>query len=223
MNRILKSMAATLLLWLLICPLCGLAESRALAPAEGTVTVDGAAMRREPTKAVSYLVRLNRGDLVTVTDAFVNVEGNWAKVSCQRGKETLEGYLLLNYVSVELFDGAGEPFHLPVEMRVSATAECHNYNHVGYRWTKAFQLNGEELKGPSKCTLTAGDELALSACITETDAFADVGEDSVLKIVTQEELDNGFTVDFTVTVAENRGRYSGYECVWHVTFRFTRA
>ena len=198
------------------------AEERELLPAQGIVTVQGAAVRPEPTRAVAKLISLDQGTQVTVLKWLNNKEGNWLKVSYKDARRQYDGYILMKYVDAQLSDPDGKPLKIPVSMRVSAKAECGAYNHVGYHWQKLFFIDGAPLNGSQFVALSAGDTMTLSALLSENDAYPDVGRGSVEKAVEQSEL-NGFTVSFTVTVVENRGRYSGNECVWHVTFRFTKA
>ncbi|MBQ3669218.1 MAG: SH3 domain-containing protein [Clostridia bacterium] len=214
-------------LFLLIALMTGLFMSAAggetLVESTGTVTADNAAIRSEPTKAVPKLASLKSGDTVTVTDVISNTEGDWLYVIYSSGKNTYEGYILMDYVSVELKDENGNIIALPAAMRASAKAEIFGgYNHVGYNWTHEFYINGQRITGGMPLTLRAGDTIELSAFITENDSYSDTGSKTVTKTITQAELDRGFNVSFSVRVSENRGRYSGSSCEWRVTFYFTR-
>lgn len=216
---------AFLLAALLLLTVCrsALTETAMLMPVTGTVTVNGAAIRTRPTKAVPKLISLTSGAAVTVTGVLENAEGTWLKVVYEQAGGSCEGYMRMEYVSAELIGLDGEPVRIPVSMRVSAKAECGAYNHVGYRWQKEFFVDGELISASVPITLVPGDTLTLSACLTEADAYPDSGWGHVTKTVSREELESGFVVNFSVSVAENRGRYSGNECVWTVTFRFTKA
>ena len=224
----MRSFLKRLLLLLFACSLAALfsaagSETARLMPVQGTVTVSGAAIRPQPTRAVPGLITLSDGAFVTVADVLENAEGCWLRVAYMQKGITYEGYMRMDYVSAELIGSDGEPIRIPVQLRVSARAECGAYNHVGYRWQKEFFIGDEALNGIKTITLMPGDTVTLSARLTELDSYPDTGSSSVTKTVTRQELSDGFTVQFTVNVAENRGRYSGSECVWTVTFRFTKA
>ena len=103
-------------------------------------------------------------------------------------------------------------------MKVSAIATCRDYNHVGNEWSQAFFINGE----PAGRTidLASGDTITVEAVITEEDKKPDIGRRKVEYKVTEQDLKNGFTIEFEVGVRENGGRYSGSEAVWAVVFSF---
>ena len=106
-------------------------------------------------------------------------------------------------------------------MTVSATASCSNYNSVGNEWSKEFYINGSAVKSSSQITVAVGDKVTVKAVITEEDKSPDIGTNSETHTITQSDLDNGFSISFSVDVRENKGRYSGRVATWSVTFRFS--
>ena len=223
MNKAAKTILALFVLLSLFAAQGEDNQTALLMPAAGTVLTEGAALRKEPTKAVPKLLSLHSGSVVSVFGLVRNGEGDWLEITYETGEKVYEGYVLMEYVAVDLMDENGEPVRLPVRLRVSARAECLAYNHVGYNWKKEFFIDGEALTGSGVIELSAGDTVRVSADITEVDAYPDSGWNAVTKTVTQSDLNAGFTVAFDVYVSENRGRYSGYTAKWTVTFRFTRA
>lgn len=106
------------------------------------------------------------------------------------------------------------------DMTVSMSAVTKSYNRLGYTWTQEYYVNGEKKNPYARVTLKVGDEVTVSAVITEHDKKPDTGEASASHIVTAEDLAHGFSMKFSVDVAENSGRYSGYVSTWEVTFKF---
>jgi len=106
------------------------------------------------------------------------------------------------------------------KMTVTATATCSDYNHVGSDWSQVFYINGKKVAESSEITLSVGDQITVKAKITENDGTPDVGEGEKSYTVTRDDLNNGFTVSFNVTVTEDKGRYSGNKARWSVRFKF---
>jgi len=105
-------------------------------------------------------------------------------------------------------------------MRVSVSASCGNYNHVGNNWSQDYYINGKSVRSGASVSLKAGDKITVKARITEDDKYPDVGTGEASHTVTEKDLKNGFSIRLTVTVRENKGRYSGSACTWSVTFSF---
>lgn len=105
-------------------------------------------------------------------------------------------------------------------MNVTASATCSDYNSVGEDWTQAFTVNGKKLTKTSEIELSAGDTVTVAARITETDSSPDEGDGSKSYTVTKADLEQGFTISFTVNVQENKGRYKGNTAKWSVKFTF---
>ena len=105
-------------------------------------------------------------------------------------------------------------------LRVSASANCRDYNHVGNSWSYEFAVNGDPISGTSSMTFTVRDVIKVSASVTENDKKPDYGYSTETHTITEADLSQGFTISLEVPVSENAGRYSGYVAIWNVTFRF---
>lgn len=105
-----------------------------------------------------------------------------------------------------------------VLMYITFAATCVDANHVGQKWTQAYSVNGESVENAAAILLSPGETVLLRAVITENDKRPDVGEDVTTIALTQEELQTGVTVEKTVMVAENSGRYAGCEAEWRVIY-----
>lgn len=105
-----------------------------------------------------------------------------------------------------------------VLMYITFAATCVDANHVGQKWTQAYSVNGESVDNAAAILLSPGETVVLRAVITENDKRPDVGEDMTAITLTQEELQTGVTLEKTVMVAENSGRYAGCEAEWRVIY-----
>ena len=92
-----------------------------------------------------------------------------------------------------------------------------------YTGDAEYYLNGTKLKKDSQSvTLRVGDVIVVGAAMTENDTNPDTGYEENSHTVTQNDLDKGFKVSFTVKVTENGGRYRDSEAKWKVTFTFSQ-
>ena len=105
-------------------------------------------------------------------------------------------------------------------MTLSVSASCSDYNHVGEKWTQVYSVNGKRVTDGKTVALRAGDEITVSAKITEGDSNPDEGTNEKTYVVTKDDLAKGFRITFNVTVEENGGRYKGSKATWRVTFSF---
>ncbi|MCF0260489.1 MAG: Ig-like domain-containing protein [Erysipelotrichaceae bacterium] len=109
---------------------------------------------------------------------------------------------------------AGEPALMNVRVSRSIIKD----GRIGSELSDTNLVNG--IRVPGEVTLTPGEVLELYAQIREADDIPDVGENSTIYSVTEEDLVNGFTVSFNVDVSENgTARYSTFA----VTYTFTPA
>ena len=107
-------------------------------------------------------------------------------------------------------------------LKAAVQATCGDYNHVGDKWTYAYYVNGTKVTDGKSFTFNVGDEVAFKAVITEEDSTPDVGENTVTRVITEKDLQEGFKQRFTVSVTENGGRYNGSTARFTVTFSFTK-
>lgn len=107
------------------------------------------------------------------------------------------------------------------KMKVTISASCSNYNHVGNNWSRYYSIDGESVKSEDTIPVTVGKSITVYSKITEKDKSPDAGSANESVEITQEKLKNGFTVTQKVSVKEDKGRYSGNKAVWTVTFKFS--
>lgn len=100
------------------------------------------------------------------------------------------------------------------QMRVTITAACDNYNHVGYNWTQLYRINGVQVR--SGDVVEVGSTFQVYAELQEQDKYPDVGYAKG----TYEHPGVDFKVTMDVVVEENQGRYAGCQAVWKVTMVF---
>lgn len=106
-------------------------------------------------------------------------------------------------------------------MEVVASASCSDYNSVGNNWGYAFYINDKQVGANSKLDVSVGDIITVKAKVTENDKYPDVGTESKRYTVTDKDVNDGFTIGFSVNVREDRGRYAGRVATWKISFKFT--
>ena len=92
-------------------------------------------------------------------------------------------------------------------------------NNIGDEWSYDSQIDGEHTS--RQYSVAVGDSLKCYIKITESDDTPDVGQASKTYVVTESDLENGFTVEMDVYVTENGGRNSGKSAHFVVTFEFS--
>ena len=92
-------------------------------------------------------------------------------------------------------------------------------NNIGDEWSYDSQINGEHTS--REYSVAVGDSLKCYIKITESDDNPDVGQASKTHVVTESDLENGFTVEMDVYVTENGGRNSGKSAHFVVTYEFS--
>ena len=125
-------------------------------------------------------------------------------------------------ITAKSADGPSAEYHATVEMKpvtlkVSGKAKCIAKNHVGNSWAKALFLNDEQVKGTGKVTVKDGDRITVEWVIEEYDKYPDTGNYYEVIDITPEIMTKGLTLEATVWVTENGGRYSGNSAEWRVT------
>ena len=91
--------------------------------------------------------------------------------------------------------------------------------NIGSEWSYYNEINGENTK--NEYAISVGDTLNFYSRYTESDKDPDVGEASQTYVVTEEDLQNGFTVTMDLYVTENGGRNSGHSAHFVVTYTFS--
>ena len=91
--------------------------------------------------------------------------------------------------------------------------------YIGSDWSFEDTIDGEKVSNTKE--LSVGDTLTFYSKYTESDDNPDVGEASATHTVTEEDLQNGFTVTMDIYVIENGGKNKGEKAHYTVTYTFT--
>ncbi|AWB44239.1 hypothetical protein DCC85_08430 [Paenibacillus sp. CAA11] len=102
------------------------------------------------------------------------------------------------------------------------SAELTSNDHVGNEWAWSASVDGKSLDVGDSITLkNAKNSIILKSYAVEQDKIPDEG--SAEKSISLKSLSsNKTTVKLTVTVTENRGRYSGNKAVWVFTYQISK-
>ncbi|WP_240546336.1 hypothetical protein [Paenibacillus artemisiicola] len=95
-------------------------------------------------------------------------------------------------------------------------------NHVGNEWWTGGYVNGKEVPEGGSVTLNvkSTDTIKLLAEAQEQDKYPDDGQASAAVKVSS--VTKSLDKALSVTVTENRGRYSGNTAKWKFTFKIQR-
>ena len=104
-----------------------------------------------------------------------------------------------------------------MNLRVNYTRD--DDNNIGDEWSYTTEINGENTG--RDCVVTVGESIKLRIKFVEEDDNPDVGEAEKTYKVTEEDLENGFTVPLELYVKENGGRNSGKSAHFNVEYNFT--
>lgn len=104
-----------------------------------------------------------------------------------------------------------------MNLRVNYTRD--DDNNIGDEWSYTTEINGENTG--RDYIVTAGESIKLRIKFVEEDDNPDVGEAEKTYKVTEEDLENGFTVPLELYVKENGGRNSGKSAHFNVEYNFT--
>ena len=127
-------------------------------------------------------------------------------------------------ITVSASNGVSSSFDLNVDgskrmMNLRITHPRQDDYNIGDEWSYITELNGEQATG--SVAVSVGDKLTFHAKITESDDNPDVGEASTYHTVTEEDMQNGFTVTIDLYVRENGGKNRGKCAYFIVTYSFT--
>lgn len=127
--------------------------------------------------------------------------------------------VLLLIVTVQPLAAAGKTVKLKVTF---VSAKLVENNHVGNEWWSGAYVNGKELKGGGSLVLTLkpADSVKLKAKVSEQDKYPDNGEANVS--VKASSVIKSMNKSLSVTVTENRGRYSGETATWSFSFKIEK-
>ena len=116
-----------------------------------------------------------------------------------------------------------------ITTRVSVSAECADYNHVGNEWSANFSLtHGDTVyepwnDDPIEFEWESGDTVIIkSTFMDKDDAYTDKATktDTITLDIENFSGDNIYEFRHTVTVVEGNGEYAGNSAHWDVTYRF---
>lgn len=127
-------------------------------------------------------------------------------------------------ITAESSDGISASLNLTVDgsrrlMSLRVTHPRDDDNNIGSEWSFYNEVNGERTK--NEYSIAVGDTLSFYSKYVESDDNPDVGETRTSHTVTEEDLQNGFTVTMDLYVKENAGRNSGKSAHFVVTYSFT--
>ena len=127
-------------------------------------------------------------------------------------------------ITAEAENGVSSSFKLIVDaskrlMSLRVTNPRDDDVNIGDEWNFHNEINGENPK--NEYSVAVGDTLSFYSRYTESDQDPDVGEASQTYVVTEEDLQNGFSVTMDLYVTENGGRNSGQSAHFVVTYTFS--
>jgi len=111
--------------------------------------------------------------------------------------------------------------NLPTQiMNLTISSKCSGFNHVGENWSRYYAIDGQSISSGDMVEIVLGQSITIYSKVTERDSSPDVGSAKEEIEITQDYFDNGFTITQTVSVREDKGRYSGNKAVWTITYSF---
>lgn len=107
-------------------------------------------------------------------------------------------------------------------MQVTVSYDLDYNDSVGDDWYNEYDIYGVSPIADQTNTyrVKAGNTISIKTTITEDDSVDDTGKASSTRTVSESDIINGFTMEQTVIVRENKGRYSGNTAEWIVTYTF---
>ena len=177
---------------------------------------------------------LTIGESRTVTtnitpDDAENKEIKWASEDPSVATVDQEGKIVAvaggtTKITAEAVNGVTSSFNLIVDaskrlMNLRVSYRRDDDVNIGDEWSYYNELNGEIAK--KEYAVSVGDSLNFYSRYTESDKDPDVGEASQTYVVTEEDLQNGFSVTMDLYVTENGGRNSGQSAHFVVTYTFS--
>jgi len=110
-----------------------------------------------------------------------------------------------------------------VQVKVTLTSvELVENNSVGNEWVTIGYVNGKEIEvnSPTTLKLKSSDTIKLKAYAEEQDKVPDKNAKEITVKVSS--IKKSLDKPITVTVKENRGRYSGNTAEWKFTFKIEK-
>lgn len=104
------------------------------------------------------------------------------------------------------------------------SANLMQNNSVGNNWSFQANINGKKIKEGRKINITATtkDKISFSASAKERDFISDIGSGGISVNIVDLKLAQDNIYPIEVTVAENKGMYTGYTAIWKFNFSVKR-
>lgn len=90
-------------------------------------------------------------------------------------------------------------------------------NHVGNEWSYQFGIDGYQVRQGDRLVVKWGSGINFTTIAVEDDKVPDVGRTDQWYTPKKEDFKTGFTLENTVIVYENRGRYAGNSAKYIMT------
>lgn len=94
-------------------------------------------------------------------------------------------------------------------------------NHVGNEWSYQFGIDGYQVRQGDRWVVKWGSGINFTTIAVEDDKVPDVGRTDQWYTPKKEDFKTGFTLENTVIVYENRGRYAGNSAKYIMTLTMT--
>lgn len=189
-------------------------------PCTGTANSKGVNVRQKASSSSKKIAQLDKGTVVTVLEEIEKGDDIWYKIETPKGKT---GYILSDYLSVPDMERiqAAQNSEFATSMKVTVKATCSDYNGVGKNWTQYYELNGIQIENEEAEHILAPDQpFTVYTRVREQDSSPDTSTDTIIFTPTAAEIEEGFTIEQTIRVAENKGKNKGNTAVWKVAFTF---
>ena len=132
---------------------------------------------------------------------------------------------LLSFLLVALAQPASAATAKTVPVKVTFVgAELVDNDHVGNEWYTVAYVNGKAIREGATVTLKLKPtaSIQLKAYAEEQDKVPDQAAKTA-SVTVSSLTAKGTTKSLTVTVVENRGRYSGHKANWKFTFKMSKS
>ena len=109
----------------------------------------------------------------------------------------------------------------PQKFKITWSASRISNDHVGENWSTYFEVNNERFGKGQTIILNPGSSFTVCFIVEENDTYPDTGMYRKEIKYSDDLCRNGYTISTTVTVVENRGRYSGHCAEWSLKIIIT--
>ena len=106
-------------------------------------------------------------------------------------------------------------------LNVKCTYDITKNNIVGNEWSCIYSITGDSTLEGTKLYAKVGDSITIKVKVVENDSAPDIGTGFINRVLTKEDITEGFTEQFLVQIKENKGRYTGNIAFAIVNVKFT--